>query len=97
MAFVSLTPATTLGDFLAAFKTLSVSPAKTQEITGWIYKTADALVKLEEKRHPGPVINVLQARVLAVAIMLAEQITEPLYCQTLKAPAAHEAHSHRRK
>ena len=61
---------------LSELKSLCDTPAKAQEVTGWIYKTADALVALEEKRHLGPVINVLQARVLAVAIMLADQLLE---------------------
>jgi hypothetical protein len=60
---------------LGAFKALCVTPANTQEVTHWIYKTADALVKLEEQRHLGPVADVLQARVLAVALMLAEQLS----------------------
>jgi hypothetical protein len=61
---------------LAEFKELSNSPAKTQEVTDWLYQTADALVRLEEQRHLGPVINVLQGRVLAVAIMLANQLSK---------------------
>jgi hypothetical protein len=60
---------------LAAFKLLCDTPTATQEVTNWIHKTADALVKLEEQRHLGPVADVLHARVLAVAIMLAEQLS----------------------
>lgn len=61
---------------LTALKSLCDSPARTSEVSGWLYKTADALVKLEEQRHLGPVTDVLQARVLAVALMLAEQLSE---------------------
>lgn len=61
---------------LVEFKNRSDSPTKTQEITDWLFRTAAALVKLEEQRHLGPVVNVLQSRVLAVAIMLADQLSE---------------------
>ena len=63
-------------DSLAKLKGLSVSPDITQEITGWLFKTADALVQLEKNKHLGPVTGILHARVLAVAIMLAEQLNE---------------------
>jgi hypothetical protein len=61
---------------LIGLKSLCDTPAKAQEVTSWIFKTADALVSLEEKRHLGPVVDILQARVLAVAIMLAEQLSD---------------------
>ena len=62
---------------MSALKALCNSPAKTTEVSGWLHKTADALVKLEEQRHLGPVADVLQARVLAVALMQAEQLSDP--------------------
>lgn len=59
---------------LASLKALCISPATTQEVANWLYETTDALVVLEEQRHLGPVADVLQARVLAVAIRLATQL-----------------------
>ena len=61
---------------LSSLKALCTSSAKAREVSTWLYKTADCLVKLEEQRHLGPVADVLQARVLAVALMQAEQLSD---------------------
>jgi hypothetical protein len=61
---------------LAALKALCNTPADARDITEWIFNTADALVKLEQQQHLGPVTDVLHARVLAVAIELAGQLNE---------------------
>ncbi len=52
------------------------SPEKTVTVSNWLYETADKLVALQAHRYWEPVAEILQARVLAVALMLADTLTE---------------------
>lgn len=47
----------------------------TVKISNWIYDVAKTLVNLQSNIHLGPVTNILQARVLAVAISLTNSVT----------------------
>jgi hypothetical protein len=51
-------------------------PSKTVTVTDWLHDVADKLVNLQSNRYWEPVIGILQARVLAVALMLTDSLTE---------------------
>jgi hypothetical protein len=52
------------------------SPEKTVVVSNWLYETADKLLVLQTNRYWEPVAEILQARVLAVALMLAETLND---------------------
>lgn len=52
------------------------SPEKTVEVTEWFRQVAEKLVSLHTRRYWGPVTRILQVRVLALAIMLADYLTD---------------------
>jgi len=49
---------------------------QTLEVTGWLLAVTEKLVQLQKSRHWAPLTRILQVRVLAVALMLAGQLTE---------------------
>lgn len=51
-------------------------PEKTVTVSTWLYDTSDELVNLQSNRYWEPVVGILQARVLAVALMLTDTLTE---------------------
>jgi hypothetical protein len=51
-------------------------PEKTVTASQWLYDTADKLVGLRRNRYSEPVAGILQARVLAVALMLTKSLSE---------------------
>lgn len=61
---------------LASLKETCYSPEDTIKISKQIYEVAKKLVSLQSNVHLGQVINILQARVLAVAIYLTTSLSE---------------------
>jgi hypothetical protein len=52
------------------------APDKTVQASNWLFDVADRLVKLQTNRYWDPVAGILQARVLAVALMLTDSLSE---------------------
>jgi Protein of unknown function DUF262/Protein of unknown function (DUF1524) len=61
---------------LSKFREHSDEPEKTVEVSTWLYDTATKLVQLENNRYWEPVVGILQARVLAVALMLTDTLSD---------------------
>ena len=61
---------------LEKFRSFCNKPDKTVTISNWLYDVADQLVKLQGNIYREPVTRILQARVLAVALMLCETLTK---------------------
>jgi hypothetical protein len=59
------------------------SPQKTVTASDWLYETADKLLDLHATRYWEPVAAILQARVLAVALMLTDSLTDKERKKTL--------------
>jgi hypothetical protein len=51
-------------------------PEKTVTVSTWLYDSADELVKLRNNRYWEPIVGILQARVLAVALMLTDSLND---------------------
>lgn len=62
---------------LKKFREYCDDPEKTVTASTWLYDTADELVNLQKNRYRAPVVRILQARVLAVALMLTDTLTDP--------------------
>ena len=62
---------------LRSFRDYCDEPEKTVTVSTWLYDNADKLVKLQGNRYWEPVVGILQARVLAVALMLTDTLTDP--------------------
>lgn len=52
------------------------TPEKTVEVTEWFRQVAEKLVTLHGKRYWDPVTRILQVRVLALALMLTDTLTD---------------------
>lgn len=61
---------------LSKFREYCDDPEKTVTVSTWLYDTADELVNLQSNRYWEPVVGILQARVLAVALMLTGTLTD---------------------
>lgn len=61
---------------LSKFREYCDEPDKTVTVSTWLQDNADALVKLQSNRYWEPVVGILQARVLAVALMLTDTLTD---------------------
>jgi hypothetical protein len=59
---------------LRSLKERCQAPEDTIHVSNWIYNVAKTLVKLHSDIHLGPVTNILQARVLGVAILLTDSM-----------------------
>jgi hypothetical protein len=60
---------------LSKFRDFCDEVEKTATVSSWLYDNADTLVKLQKNRYWEPVVGILQARVLAVALMLTDTLT----------------------
>jgi hypothetical protein len=61
---------------LKMFREFCNEAEKTTTVSTWLYGNADTLVKLQKNRYWEPVVGILQARVLAVSLMLTDTLTE---------------------
>jgi uncharacterized protein DUF262/uncharacterized protein DUF1524 len=61
---------------LKEFRKYCDEPEKTVTVSTWLYDSADELVNLQSNRYWEPVVGILQARVLAVALMLTDALTD---------------------
>ncbi|HLZ11693.1 MAG TPA: DUF262 domain-containing HNH endonuclease family protein [Candidatus Acidoferrum sp.] len=61
---------------LKKFREFCNDAEKTTTVSTWLYDNADTLVKLQKNRYWEPVVGILQARVLAVSLMLTDTLTE---------------------
>ncbi len=61
---------------LEEFRGYCTDPEKTVTASQWLYDTADNLVELRRNRYWEPVVGILQARVLAVALMLTDSLSD---------------------
>ena len=61
---------------LKKFREYCDDPEKAVTASTWLYDAADKLVHLRKNRYWEPVVGILQARVLAVALMLTRSLTD---------------------
>lgn len=61
---------------LRKFREYCTEPEKTVTVSKWLQDTADKLVDLHSNRYWEPVVGILQARVLAVALKLTDALTD---------------------
>lgn len=61
---------------LRKFRDYCDEAEKTATVSNWLYDNADVLVKLQKNRYWEPVVGILQARVLAAALMLTDTVTD---------------------
>jgi hypothetical protein len=61
---------------LSKFREYCDDSEKTVTVSTWLHDTADELVNLQSNRYWEPVVGILQARVLAVALMLTNTLTD---------------------